>query len=199
MNKGCVTLVNSEKLVYPAFIQQDDEGMFCVYFPTLFPESGWNFPLSRGETKHKAIKNAKKDLAYSLAGNLYDNEVLPEPIPIQRNYLSQGMELIDVEISFNPDSEEIQEHLKGRHWHINYYVEEHDEFIEAIGFKNDQGTWDIFFEDYSEEEEIGILDYKKNPDCDYPLLFTVKLFSEAEEKFSQFVEDVILKRRGYKG
>lgn len=194
-------MVNSEKMVYPAFIQHEDEGMYCVYFPTLFPEAGWDFPLSRGENKRKAIKNAEKDLAYSLAGILYDNEDLPEPIPIQSNRLSKGMELIDVETSFEPYADEIQEHLKGRHWHIGYYVEENDEFIEAIGFKNDQGMWDIFFEDYSEEEEFESFNssYNKNPE--YPnntLLFTAKLRSEAEEKFNQFVEDVILKRRGYK-
>lgn len=190
-------MLNSDKFVYPAFIQQDDEGMFCVYFPTLFPESGWDFPLSQGETKREAIKNAKKDLAYSLAGILYDNEELPEPISIQSNHLSNGIELIEVETSFAPYADEIEEHLKGRHWHISYYVEENDDFIEAIGYKNDQGTWDIFFE-YCSEDEIKIFDslYKKNPD--YPLLFTVKLRSEAEEKFKQFVEDVILNRRGYK-
>jgi hypothetical protein len=46
--------------------------------------------------------------------------------------------------------------------------------------------WDIFFEDDSEE--------KGHPE--ETLLFTVRLHSEAEEKFKQFVEDVILKRRG---
>lgn len=190
-------MVNSDKLVYPAFIQQDDKGIFCVYFPTLFPESGWDFPLSRGETKRKAILNAKKDLAYSLAGILYDNEELPEPIPIQRNQLSHGMELIAIETSFVPYAEEIKEHLKGRHWHIYYYVEEKDDFIEAIGYKNDLGTWDIFF-DYCSEDEIEIFDSfcKKNPDYPgYPLLFTVKLRIEAEEKFYQFVEEVMLKRK----
>ncbi|MEH7484567.1 type II toxin-antitoxin system HicB family antitoxin [Neobacillus drentensis] len=191
-------MVNSDKLVYPAFIQQDDEGIFCVYFPTLFPESGWDFPLSRGDTKREAIKNVKKDLAYSLAGILYDNEELPEPIPIKSNHLSQGMELIEVETSFEPYAEEIEEHLKGRHWHICYYVEENDDFIEAIGYKNDQGTWDIFFE-YCSEDEIEIFDSFYKKDSDYPLLFTVKLRTEAEEKFNQFVEDVILKRRGYRG
>ena len=188
-------MINSGKSVYPAFIQQEEEGMFCVYFPTLFPEAGWDYPLSRGETKRKAINNAKKDLAFSLAGILYDNEDLPEPIPIQSNRLSKGMELIDVETSFEPYADEIQEHLKGRHWHIGYYVEENGEYIEAIGFKNDQGMWDIFFEDFSVEGE------NKSNGPEYPeksLLFTVKLYSEAEEKFNQFVEDVILKRRGYK-
>lgn len=193
-------MVNSDKLVYPAFIQQDDEGIFCVYFPTLFPESGWDFPLLRGETKREAIKNAKKDLAYSLAGILYDNEEFPEPIPINSNDLSEGMELIDIETSFEPYAEEIKEHLKGRHWHITYYDEENDDFIEAIGYKNEQGTWDIFFE-YCSDDDIEIFDSfcKKNPEYpEYPLLFTVKLRSEAEEKFNQFVEDAIPKRRGYK-
>jgi predicted RNase H-like HicB family nuclease len=193
-------MAKSEKFVYPAFILQEDEGMFGVYFPTLFPEAGWDYPLSRGETKRKAISNAKKDLAFSLAGILYDNEEIPEPIPIQSNRLSKGMELIDVETAFDPYADEIQEHLKGRHWHIGYYVEENGEYIEAIGFKNDQGMWDIFFEDYSEEEEIKSNNSSfGNPQYqDNTLLFTVKFHSEAEEKFNQFVEDVILKRRGYK-
>ncbi|MEK3990126.1 type II toxin-antitoxin system HicB family antitoxin [Robertmurraya sp. FSL R5-0851] len=183
-----MTIINCEKFVYPAFIQQDDDGVFGVYFPTLFSEAGWDFPLSRGETKRQAIKNAKKDLAYSLAGILYDNEDLPEPVPIQSKHLSKGMELIDIETSFEPYADEIQEHLKGRHWHIGYYVEEQSEYIEAIGFKNDQGMWDIFFEDFSKEEE--------NPE--YPektLLFTVKTHSEAEEKFYHFVEEVFLRGR----
>jgi predicted RNase H-like HicB family nuclease len=180
-------MIRFGKVVYPAFIQQEDEGgMFGVYFPTLFPEAGWDYPLSRGKTRSRALKNAEKDLAFSLAGFLYDNEELPEPIPIQSNKLSQGMELIDMETSFDQYAEEILEHLKGRHWHIGYYIEENDEYIEAIGFKNDKGMWDIFFEDDSEE--------KGHPEG--TLLFTVRLHSEAEEKFKQFVEDVILKRRG---
>jgi predicted RNase H-like HicB family nuclease len=175
-------MIGYGKLAYPAFIQQEEEGIFCVYFPTLFPESGCEFPLSRGKTKRLAIKNAEMDLAYTLAGILYDNEELPEPVPIPSNMLSQGMELIDVETSFDTYPEEIQEHLKGRHWHIGYYAQEMDEYIEAIGFKNDQGMWDIFYEYDSEEHPEDTL------------LFTVKSHSEAEERFKQFVEDVILKR-----
>ncbi|MCM3768452.1 hypothetical protein M3234_26585 [Neobacillus niacini] len=88
--------------------------------------------------------------------------------------------------------DEIQEHLKGRHWHIGCYIEEQDEYIEAIGFKNEQGMWDIFFEDEAEEDFLN-----KNPEeQDQSLLFTVKSHSEAEEKFKQFVEGVLLKRRG---
>lgn len=194
-------MLNSDKLIYTAFIQQEDEGIFCVYFPTLFPESGWDFPLSRGATKREAIKNAKKDLAYTLAGILYDNEELPELIPINSNDLSEGMEFIDIETSFVPYAEEIKEHLKGRHWHITYYDEENDDFIEAIGYRNEHETWDIFFE-YCSDDDIEIFDSfcNKNPEYpDYPLLFTVKFRSEAEEKFNRFVNDVILKLRGKKG
>lgn len=171
------------KVVYPAFIQQEDEEMFCVYFPTLFPETGWDYPLSRGETRRLAIENAEKELAYVLAGFVYDNEKVPEPIPIPSNRLSKRMELIKIETSIDQYAEEIEEHLKGRHWHIGYYVEGSDEYFEAIGFKNEQGNWDIF---YSEEKE----------DSNEVLLFTVKLEFEAYEKFKQFVENVLLKRRG---
>ncbi|MGA3599267.1 hypothetical protein [Lysinibacillus agricola] len=107
-------MLKFEKLVYPAFIQQEYEETYGVYFPTLFPEHGWDFPLSRGETKHIAIENAKEDLAYSLAGILYDNEELPIPIPIQCNDLSQGMELFVVETSFEPYAEEIHKHFSRR-------------------------------------------------------------------------------------
>lgn len=172
--------------MYPALIQQDDEGMFCVYFPTIFPESGWEYPLSKGKTRRAATKNAQKELAFALAGFIYDNEEMPEQIPISSNKLSKGMELIDVETSFEPYAEEIQVHLKGRHWHIGYYSLEKEEYFEAIGFKNDEGKWDIFYEDYS--------DGQVHPD--ETLLFTVKKHSEAEEKFKQYIENVILKRRG---
>lgn len=197
--KGSETMTDSEKLIYPAFIKQEKEEVFCVYFPTLFPEAGWEFPLSQGETKRQAIKNAKKDLAYSLAGILYDNEDLPEPLPIPINRLSAGMELINIETSFEPYAEEIEEHLKGRHWHIGYYDKDTEEYIEAIGFKNKQGMWDILLEDISGYD--GLLSahsFERNhPEYpDHTFLFTVKNHSEAEEKFNQFVENVILKKKG---
>ena len=198
MIKGCANILNFEELVYPAFIKQNNEERYDVYFPTLFPESGWDFPLCWGETKLIAIKNAEKDLAYSLAGFLYDNEELPKPIPIQSNDLSQGMELVDVKTSFEPYAEEIQEHLKLRHWHIHYYAEEYEEEIEAIGYKNDQGKWDIQFGDYSEEEEILFFDssHRRNPEWPFNIiLFSVHTRSEAQEKFNQFVEKVVIKHR----
>lgn len=165
-------MINFGKLTYPAFIQQDEEGLFCVYFPTVFFESGWEYPLSKGETKYRAIQNAKKDLAYSLAGILYDNDELPEPSTLNSNDLSKEIEFIEIETSFEPYAEEIKEHLKGRHWHIDYYNDDDIPTFGAIGFKNEQGMWDIYFED--------------------SLLFTVKFYYEAEDKFGQYVENVIL-------
>ncbi|MEH7350778.1 hypothetical protein [Gottfriedia acidiceleris] len=101
--------------------------------------------ITNGNTKYEAIKEAKKKLAFTLAGILDDNESLPKPIPIQSESISKGMELIEVETSFHPYYDEIKQHLKGRHWHITYYIEEHDEEIEAIAYKNNQGLWDINF------------------------------------------------------
>ena len=201
MNKGDVGMGYSKKPVYSAFIKQQEEGDFGVYFPTLFPEDGWEYPLAEGATKLEAIKSAEKRLAFSLAGILYDNEDLPEPSIIQSEQLSEGMELIDIETTLSLYSDEIMENLKGRHWHISYYVEEFDENIEAIGYKNDQGEWDIFFEDYTEEEETYFFDssYKKASEWPYEyILFSVHSRSEAQDKFNQFVENVILKHRnGY--
>lgn len=189
----------SKKLVYQACIKQHEEGDFGVYFPNLYPESGWEYPLAMGATRLEVIKEAQKQLAFSLAGILYDNEDLPKPLPIQSKDLLKGMEIIDIGTATGLDSEEIKEHLEGRHWHISYYLEDNeDEIIEAIGYKNDQGEWDIFFDDYSKEEETLFFDstYNKNPDWpDETLLFTVHLRSEAQEKFNQFVENVILKYR----
>lgn len=188
-----------KKLVYQACIKQHEEGDFGIYFPNLFPEDGWEYPLAVGTTRLEAIKEAQKQLAFSLAGILYDNEDLPKPLPIQSKDLLEGMEIIDIETATSLDSEEIKEHLKGRHWHISYYLEDNeDEVIEAIGYKNDQGEWDIYFDDYSEDEKTLFFDssYKKNHEWPYNIiLFSVHLHSEAQEKFNHFVENVILKRR----
>jgi len=64
-HEGSVAITNPVKFVYPAFIKKTMMDFLC-FFPTLFPEAGWDFPLSTGETRYKAIQNAKKDLAYSL-------------------------------------------------------------------------------------------------------------------------------------
>ncbi len=82
-----------ENVVYPAFIRQEEES-FGVHFPTLLPDYGWEVCLSSGSTKEEAIQNAKKALAYLLAGALYDNEDLPSQAPIPANLVTEEMELV---------------------------------------------------------------------------------------------------------
>jgi len=125
-------MINFEKFIYPAIMKQEVDGDFGVYFPTFFPKHGWEIPLSNGKTKFEAIKEAKKELAFSLAGILDDNESIPKPIPIQIESISNGMELIEVETSFQPYDDEIKQHLIGRHWHMTFFIEEHEEEIEVI-------------------------------------------------------------------
>lgn len=55
-----------ENIAYPAFIERE-AGEYGVYFPTLRPNTGWEYPLVTGSTKKEAIKEAKKRLAYLLA------------------------------------------------------------------------------------------------------------------------------------
>lgn len=177
----------AEKFVYPAIIQQNKEGTFSVYFPSLFPDSGWEYPLAEGKIKKRVIENARKELATTLAGILYDNEELPKPIPINKNKLSKGMELIEIETSLELYKEEIQKRLEGRHWHLMYIDEETNDIIaSAIAFKNEQGTWDVYLDsDYDES----------TPFSEEQIIFTVKTHMEAEEKFDRFVEEVILKKK----
>ena len=192
----------SKNLIYQACIKQHDEGDFGIYFPNLFSKDGWgeddwDYPLAQGTTRLEAIKEAQKQLALYLAGVVADNEDLPLPTPIHSITLLDGMEIINIEIPSSLDTEEIKEHLKGRHWHISYYLEDNeDEIIEAIGYKNDEGEWDIYFDDYSEEEEKLFFDSSYEKDwAGNILLFTVHLRLEAQKKFDHFVENVILKLR----
>ncbi|WP_084006816.1 type II toxin-antitoxin system HicB family antitoxin [Gottfriedia luciferensis] len=191
-------MINFEKYRYPAIIKQEVDGGFGVYFPTLFSKHGWEISLSNGRTKFEAIKEAKKKLAFSLAGILDDNESLPKPIPIQLESISNGMELIDIETSFHPYCDEIKQHLIGRHWHITFFIEEYEEEIEAIAYKNNQGLWDILFEDYSKTEEELFFDSSIKKHSEKPksiILFSAELRNEAQEKFNQFIQNVILKYR----
>jgi predicted RNase H-like HicB family nuclease len=110
------------KWKYPAFIYREEEGEFGVYFPTLFGEDGWDYPLGSGITKSKAIKEAKKELAYTIAGLIYDKDPVPEPGVILKEQLSTGMELIEIETCFDDYKDEIEENFRTRHWHIDYWT-----------------------------------------------------------------------------
>jgi len=60
-----------------------------------------------------------------------------------------------------------------------------------IKMNKERGT---FFE-YCSEDDVRMFDAFSMKNSDYPLLFTVKLRTEAEEKCNEFVEIVILKRK----
>lgn len=188
------------KWKYPAFIRREKNGDFGVYLPTLFSDVGWEYPLSRGNTKDKAIEEAKRDLAFTIAGIIYDKDVVPEPIIIPKEQLSDDMEVIEIETCYEDYKNEIEENLRLRHWHIDYWDEENGS-ISTIGFQNDRGSWDIYFSEETSVIEEEILDqlYKRTSDSSKEwLLFTVNSRSEAEEKVYHFIENVLLPIRGNK-
>ncbi|MGE7624528.1 hypothetical protein ACQKMD_16175 [Viridibacillus sp. NPDC096237] len=127
-----------ENIVYPAFIKQEEES-FGIHFPTLLPDYGWETNLSSGPTKKEAIQNAKKALAYLLAGALYENENLPSQAPIPANLVTEEMELVFIKTSYSDYVKEIEEHLPGRHWHIYFNRDEKSDFL-AVAYKNKQGS-----------------------------------------------------------
>lgn len=175
-----------ENVVYPAFIKRDN-GVFGVHFPTLLPEHGWETYLTSGSTKKEAIQNAKKALAYLLAGDLYDNEDLPSQAPILANLVTEEMELVFIKTSYRDYAKEIEEHLPGRHWHISFNRDWESDFL-AVAYKNKQGFWDVRID--------GDLPIEMEPEklfqlCPtYPVICTVRRRVEAEEAFDRFVLSV---------
>lgn len=171
-----------ENIVYPAFIKQE-EG-FGIHFPTLLPKYGWETPLSSGPTKKEAIQNAKKALAYLLAGDLYDNEDLPSQAHIPANLVTEEMELIFIKTSYSDYAKEIEEHLHFRHWHIYFNRDEKSDF-QAVAYKNRQGLWDVKVDgdlpiEMAQEKLIQL-----RPT--YPVICTVRRRGEAEEVFDSLV------------
>ena len=153
----------------------------------MLPEHGWEFPLCYGPTKTEAIQNAKRALAYLLAGDLYDNEDLPSQEPIPASLVTEEMELVFIKTSYRDYAKEIEEHLPGRHWHINFNRESESDFL-AVAYKNKQGLWDVRVD--------GDLPIKMEPEkllklCPtYPVVCTVRRRVEAEEGFDSFVRKV---------
>jgi predicted RNase H-like HicB family nuclease len=192
--------MDPSKWKYPAFIRREKDGDFGVYFPTLFSDVGWEYPLSRGNTKNKAIKEAKKDLAFTIAGIIYDNDIVPEPVTIPKEQLTDEMEVIEIETCFEDYKHEIEENFRLRHWHIDYWDKEYGS-ISTIGFQNELGTWSIYFSEETSIEEENVLDkhYKRTSNSPNEwLLFTVNSRSEAEQKVYDFIENVLLPIRGNK-
>ncbi|MEK4521404.1 type II toxin-antitoxin system HicB family antitoxin [Psychrobacillus sp. FSL W7-1457] len=171
-----------ENVVYPAFIKQEES--FNIHFPTLLPKHGWETPLSYGPTKKEAIQNAKKALAYLLAGALYDNEDLPSQGQIPTNLVTEEMELVFIKTSYSDYAKEIEEHLPFRHWHIYFNRDENSDF-QAVAYKNRQGLWDVKVDG---DLPIEIAKEKLIQVCPtYPVICTVRRRVEAEEAFDSLI------------
>jgi hypothetical protein len=85
--------------------------------------------------------------------------------------------------NYNPD----------KHWHIGYYNDGYD--IEAIGIQRlDNGTWDVFFNDFKDDSECETLFGDSAVHKEY--YFGIFLFNakeeEVEAKFKQWVQDLLL-------
>lgn len=172
-----------EKIVYPAFIKQED-GLYGVHFPTLLPDHGWETYLSSGPTKKEAIQNAKKALAYLLAGALYDNEDLPCQAPIPANLVTEEMELVFIKTSYSDYAKELEEILPWRHWHIYFNRDEKSDF-QAVAYKNKRGFWEVKVDG---DLPIETAYEKLIQLCPtYPVICTVRHRFEAEETFDRFV------------
>lgn len=77
------------------------------------------------------------------------------------------------------------------HWHLDYYCEETDFYTMATGFWNDEGNWDVFFNDDEIDKLFDSLDSEIDKDIGV-LLFKAKDFDDAHNKFIKWVEDVLL-------
>ncbi|WP_157052609.1 hypothetical protein [Priestia koreensis] len=59
------------------------------------------------------------------------------------------------------------------------------QYIEAIGYKNEHGMWNIFLADVS-EDTIALPESVLQKDPNFPLLFPVKLRADGEGKLKHF-------------
>lgn len=77
------------------------------------------------------------------------------------------------------------------HWHLGYYEDNY--VIEATGFENATGTWDVFYNELDDEDVVKLFDSKYEIDKDFGvLIFKAKDYEEAEDKFHDWVETVLL-------
>jgi hypothetical protein len=146
-------------------------------------------PVVVGINEREAEQEAKKFLALTLGAMLEEGKTLPEPKPSQNFKLKTNEKAVSLGVKLS-DYEE--RHLANQHWHIIY-----DQYFEAMGFKNEQGTWDIFYDDF---QEPGLFPAGNERDADFGiLLFQVDSYDEAYEKFYQWVKIVLLPYRQLKG
>lgn len=77
------------------------------------------------------------------------------------------------------------------HWHLGYYEGKY--CIEAIGFRNEEGTWDVFFNHLDDEDVQKLFGSAYELDNDFGvLIFKTKDYEEAQIKFSIWVETILV-------
>jgi hypothetical protein len=77
------------------------------------------------------------------------------------------------------------------HWHIGYY--EGDYCIEAIGFENEEGTWDVYFNELDDEDVRKLFGSGYEIDKVFGvLIFKAQDYDNAQDKFVNWVKTVLL-------
>ncbi len=191
--------VSANTYTYPAVFEDTGKGVVNVYFPGFFPQYPDMPPVTHGATVQAALAKAKEYLALFLAGKEEDNEALPVPQPAGKLRCKRNQTVVLVEVCMPEYRELIEQDMVGRHWHIGYYEHGHD--IEAVGYKNEEGDWDIYLDCVGAKyDDLFSSDHPRN---DYyggvPLLFKARIYDEAAEKFKGWVENVFLPFIGAKG
>ncbi|WP_302104693.1 DUF3986 family protein [Polycladomyces zharkentensis] len=74
------------------------------------------------------------------------------------------------------------------HGHVGFYEDGYD--IEAIGFENEEETWDVYFNDFMYEGLFG-LSHPRDKTLGV-LIFKAKSYDDAWEKFHEWVKNVWL-------
>ncbi|MCM3617693.1 hypothetical protein M3936_08875 [Sutcliffiella horikoshii] len=80
------------------------------------------------------------------------------------------------------------------HWHLDYFCEETDYYTSATGFWNEEGSWEIYFNEIEDAELYKLFDgqgYTRDKDFGV-LLFKANDFDEAHDRFVKWVESVFL-------
>jgi hypothetical protein len=77
------------------------------------------------------------------------------------------------------------------HWHVGFY--EGNYCIEAIGFEHEEGTWDVFFDELNDHDVEKLFGSNCVIDKDYGvLIFTAEDYDDAQNKFVNWVKNVLL-------
>lgn len=86
------------------------------------------------------------------------------------------------------------ENYTGNHLHVDNWKDEFTPFIEAIAWKRNDGTMDLFFNDFADDKEYQSLFSDKEHHYDEFMgvfICNVKTNEEAYEPFRKWVDEVL--------